>query len=104
MINKKISTDQVRYAVESAITLLGNAFAQILMLHHQRVLKEYNKELPTFAQGRETELLKATSEVFRPKFLCDAEGKDVKQLHRQVVGFSEALLLPPPFPCSIITL
>lgn len=40
---EEITTKYVGYAVESAITLLGNTFAQMLMLHHQRVLKEYNK-------------------------------------------------------------
>ena len=35
--------NQVGYAVESAITLLGNAFAQMSMLRCQKVLKEYNK-------------------------------------------------------------
>lgn len=59
------------YAVESAITLLDNAFTQMSMLCHQRVLKEYNKELLTFAQGRETEFLKAVPELFEPKFPCD---------------------------------
>ena len=55
MINKeegKITVDQVGYTVESAITLLDNAFAQMLMLRCQRVLEEYNRELLTFAQGR----------------------------------------------------
>ena len=54
MLNKDdtdISTDQVGYTVESAITLLGNAFAQMSMLCRQKVLEEYNKELLMFAQG-----------------------------------------------------
>ena len=75
MLNKDdtdISTDQVGYTVESAITLLGNAFAQMSMLCRQKVLEEYNKELLMFAQGRETEFLKAAPELFRPKFPCDA--------------------------------
>ena len=67
-----ISTDQVGYAVESAITLLGNTFAQISMLRRQKVLEEYNKELLTFAQGREMEFLKAAPELFGPKFPHDA--------------------------------
>ena len=40
MLNKEdseITFDQVGYAVESAITLLGNAFAQMSMLRRQRV-------------------------------------------------------------------
>ena len=75
MLNKDdtdISTDQVGYTVESAITLLGNAFAQMSMLCRQKVLEEYNKELLMFAQGRETEFLKAAPELFRPKFPRDA--------------------------------
>ena len=42
------------------------------MLRHQRVLEEYNKDLLTFAQGRETEFLKAAPELFGPKFPRDA--------------------------------
>ena len=108
MINKEdgeITTDQVGYAVESAVTLLGNAFAQMSMLRRQRVLEEYNKELITFAQGRETEFLKAAPELFGPKFPRDAtehldqlaalrKAKASKQQYWQLFGFSEAPLLP----------
>lgn len=66
--NADISFDQVGYAVESAIILLGNAFAQMSMLRRQRVLKEYNKELLTFAQGRVTEFLKATQNCLGQNF------------------------------------
>lgn len=45
----QISNEQARLGVESAITLLGNAFAHMSMLRRQRVLEEYNKELLTFA-------------------------------------------------------
>jgi len=66
--------DQVGYVVESAITLLGNAFAQMSALRRQKVLEEYNKELITFAQGkeRETEFLKAAPDLFGSKFPRDA--------------------------------
>lgn len=55
--------NQVGYAVESAITLLGNAFAQMSQLRRQKILEEYNKELLTFAQGRKS-FLKAAPELF----------------------------------------
>ena len=60
--------------MESAITLLGNAFAQMSALCCQKVLEEYNKELITFAQGREreAEFLKAAPDLFGSKFLRDA--------------------------------
>ena len=66
--------ERVGYAVESAITLLGNAFTQMSTLRRQKVLEEYNKELLTFAQGkdREAEFLKAAPELFGPKFPRDA--------------------------------
>jgi len=64
--------NQVGYAVKSEITLLGNAFAQMSQLRCQKVLEEYNKELLTFAQGREAEFLKAAPELFGPKFPRDA--------------------------------
>ena len=56
---KEVTAEQVGYAVESAITLLSNASAQISMLRCQKVLEEYNKELLSFAQGREAEFVKA---------------------------------------------
>ena len=57
--------------MESAITLLGNAFAQMSVLRRQRVLEEYNKELLTSAQGREAEFLKTAPELLGPKFPHD---------------------------------
>jgi len=58
--------ERVGYAVESAITLLGNAFVQMSALRRQKVLEEYNKELITFAQGkeREAEFLKVAPNLF----------------------------------------
>ena len=78
LLNKSVEEDvldlqeRVGYTVESAITLLGNAFAQMSVLRRQKVLEEYNKELLTFAQGREAEFLKAAPELFGPKFPRDA--------------------------------
>jgi len=78
LLNKSVEEDvpdlqeRVAYAVESAITLLGNAFAQMSVLRRQKVLEEYNKELLTFAQGRKAEFLKAAPELFGPKFPRDA--------------------------------
>ena len=71
MINKDdadISTDQMGYAVESAITLLGNAFAQMSMLGQQRILR-VQKRAPNVCSR---EFLKAPPELFGPKFPHDA--------------------------------
>ena len=57
--------------MQSVITLLGNAFAQMSQLHSQKVLEEYNKKLLTFSQGRESEFLKAAPELFGLKFPRD---------------------------------
>ena len=75
---KEITTDQVGYAVESAITLLGNAAAQMSTLRRQKVLEEYNCNLLSFAQSRETEFLTAP-QLFGPKFAGDA-AKHMEQL------------------------
>lgn len=69
---KEITSDQVGYAVESAITLLGNASAQMSTLRRQKVLEEYNRDLLSFAQGREAEFLAAAPQLFGPKFPGDA--------------------------------
>jgi len=65
--------NQVGYVMEFAITLLPfGHFAQMSQLHSQKVLEEYNKELLTFSsQGRESEFLKATPELFGLKFPWD---------------------------------
>ena len=106
-----ISTDQVGYTVESAITLLGNTFAQISMLCQQKVLEEYNKELLTFAQGRaqgrEMEFLKAAPELFGPKFPHDAT-KHLDQLaalqkaksSSNSTGSSSVFWMPPSYHSS----
>ena len=75
---KEITTDQVGYAVESAITLLGNAAAQMSTLRRQKVLKKYNHNLLSFAQGRVTEFLTAP-QLFEQKFPGDA-AKHMEQL------------------------
>ena len=49
----EISAEDVRYAVESAVTLLGDASSQMSGLRRQKVLKEYNKDLLSFAKERE---------------------------------------------------
>lgn len=69
---KEVTIDQVGYAVESAITLLGNASAQMSTLRRQKVLEEYNRDLLSFAQGREAEFLAAAPQLFGPKFPGDA--------------------------------
>ena len=65
---------RVWHAVESAITLLGNAYAQMSALRRQKVLEDYNKELIIFAQEkeREAEFLKAAPDLFGSKFPRDA--------------------------------
>ena len=114
MINKKISTEQVGYAVESAISLLGNAFAHMSMLHHQGVLKEYNKSYQHLLRGEKQRFLRLLQNCLDPSFsvmplstltnCSTAEGKDFKHQHWQLVGFSKALLLPPQLSRSVVTL
>lgn len=48
-----ITTEEVGYAVESAVTLLDNASSQISGLRRQKVPEEYNKDLISFAKERE---------------------------------------------------
>ena len=64
----KIDADEVGYAVESAVMLLGNASA----LRRQKILKEYNKDLLSFAQDREEEFTKAAPQLFGAQFPKDA--------------------------------
>ena len=68
----KISAEEVEYAVESAVTHLGNAMSQIPGLQRQKVLKEYNKDLLSFAKEREATFIKAASLLFGPQFPKDA--------------------------------
>ena len=49
----EIDADEVGYAVESAITLIGNASSQISVLRGEKILEEYSKDLLSFAQDRE---------------------------------------------------
>ena len=59
-----IDADQVGYVVESAITLIGNASSQMSILRRQKILEEYNKDLLSFAQGKEEEFIKTGSQLF----------------------------------------
>ena len=68
----EISAEEVEYAVESAVTLLGNVLSQIPGLRTQKVLKEYNKDLLSFAKEREATFIKAASLLFGPQFPKDA--------------------------------
>ena len=51
----EINADKVCYVVESTITLIRNASSRMSSLQRQKILKEYNKELLSFAQDREEE-------------------------------------------------
>ena len=76
---KEITSEQVGYAVESAITLLGNASTQMSALRHQRVLEEYNKDLLSFAQESEAEFVKAAPQLLGTKFPGEA-AEHISQL------------------------
>ena len=52
---EEIPSDQVAKAVESAVTLLGNASCHISSLKRTKVLKEYNKDLIIWGQDRKAE-------------------------------------------------
>jgi len=69
---EEISSEQVANAVESAVTLLGNASCHISELRRTKVLEEYNKELVTWAQDREAVFLKAAPQLFGSEFPKDA--------------------------------
>jgi len=49
----------VAKAVESDITLLGNASCHISSLRRTKALEKYNKDLVNWGQDREVEFLKA---------------------------------------------
>jgi len=68
----EISAEDVVYAVESAVTLLGNASSQMSGLRRQKVLEEYNKDLLSFAKEREATFIKAAPLLFGPQFPKDA--------------------------------
>ena len=53
--NPQVSMDQIREAVETAITLLANASNKVSVMRRTRILEEYNKELVTFATAQERE-------------------------------------------------
>lgn len=99
-LNKEITditVDQVGYTAESAITFLGNAFSQ--MLRCQTVLEKYNKELLTFAQGREMEFPKAVSELFGLKLPHDA-SEHLDQLTAAHLQVGDAVVIDKAIPLS----
>lgn len=69
---EEIQSDLVANAVETAVTLLGNASCHISTLRRTKVLEEYNKDLVLWAQDREAEFLKAAPQLFGPEFPKDA--------------------------------
>lgn len=68
----ELTAEEVGYAMESAITLLGNASSQISGLRRQKVLEEYNKDLLSFAKEREATFIRAAPQLFGPQFPKDA--------------------------------
>ena len=68
----QIDADEVGDAVESAITLIGNAPPQLSVLQRQKILEEYNMYLLSFAQDREEEFTKAAPQLFGEQFPKDA--------------------------------
>jgi len=69
---KEIQSEVVAKSVESAVVLLGNTSSHISNLQRTKVLKEYNKDLVTWAQDCEGKFLKAAPQLFGPKFPKDA--------------------------------
>jgi len=45
--------DQIKEAVETAITLLANASNKLSLMRRASILEEYNKELVTFAAEKD---------------------------------------------------
>ena len=90
---EEILSDQVAKAVESAVTLLGNASCHISSLRRTKVLKEYNKDLVTWGQDCKAEFLKLALDQNSPRMPtltrgggCSSEG----QIHPVIlVSFSE---------------
>ena len=68
----EIDADEVGYAAESTVTLLGNASSQMSALRRQKILEEYNKDLLSFVQDREEEFTKAAPQLFGAQFPKDA--------------------------------
>ena len=68
----EIDADKVGYAVESAITLIGNVSSQISIFRREKILEEYNMDLLSFAQDREGEFIKAAPMLFGAQFPKDA--------------------------------
>ena len=81
----EIDADEVSYAVESAIMLIGNASSQISILRREKILEEYNKDLLPFAQDREGEFIKAAPMLFGAQF-----PKDVADHLEQVAALRRA--------------
>ena len=68
----EIDSDEVGYAVESDITLIGNASSLMFVLRRQKILEEYNRDLLSFVQDREDEFTKAAPQLFGAQFPKDA--------------------------------
>ena len=68
----EIDTNEVGYAVESAITLIGNTSSLMSVLRRQKILEEYNRDLLSFVQDREDEFTKAAPQLSGAQFPKDA--------------------------------
>ena len=81
---EELSSEQIAKAVETAITLLGNASCQMSAMRRTRVLQEYNRELVEWAQRRENFNSEAPA-LFGPNF-----PKDVSEYLDQVASLKKA--------------
>lgn len=102
---EEISSEQIAKAVESAITLLGNASSQMSSLRRTRVLQEYNRELVEWAQLRETKFNEAAPALFGQDFpeevtkhlaQVDSLKKAKAAAKPQPLGFQKAYPNRPP--------
>ena len=110
-----ISVDQMAGAVETALTLLGNASVQLSNLRRTKVLEEYDKNLLALVDGKETEFAaeapmlfgesfpkKATDYLQQLKLLQRAKGKPSSssvfwKAPRQHQGGGEKNWRQPPY-------
>ena len=91
---EEISSEHIAKAVESAITLLGNASSQMSALRQTCVLQEYNQDLVVWAQQREEKFIEAAPALFGQSF-----PKDVTEYLDQVASLKKAKATaanPPP--------
>ena len=96
--NPQVSLDQIGEAVETTINLLANAYYKTFLMRRARILKEYNKELVTFAEAQERNWASAAPQLFWPNFLKEAADylQHLQLIHKVKQPWQN--FQQPPFP------